>query len=169
MKGLTLDEADLESACVALDALNLRSVVTDTNMDLSFATRVSVKLRSRFRLAAASSPSVRLAFLRPLIEHHPPHTPIERGPSISMPVPQLPVELIQLIVANPVLTKADLQSLSLTARAFPPLVHPHLFERLEIPLGWIPEDSAFPNPDDYGPAVTLDEMDRLMSVNAVLR
>ncbi len=81
-----------------------------------------------------------------------------------MPVPQLPVELIQLIVADPVLTKADLQSLSLTARAFPPLVRPRLFKQLEIPLGWIPEDDAFPNPDDYGPALTLDEMDRLMSL-----
>lgn len=67
MKGLTLeenvDEPDLKCACVALGALNLCSVVTDTNVDLSFATRVFVKLWSRFRLAAASSPSVRLAFL----------------------------------------------------------------------------------------------------------
>ncbi|KWU45502.1 hypothetical protein RHOSPDRAFT_32803 [Rhodotorula sp. JG-1b] len=83
-----------------------------------------------------------------------------------MPVPQLPIELIKLIVADPVLTKADLQSLSLTARAFPPLVRPHLFERLKKRLAWISEDSE---PRKMWPyhrtdrALAPREMDRLMS------
>ncbi|GAA5957492.1 hypothetical protein JCM8115_001337 [Rhodotorula mucilaginosa] len=81
-----------------------------------------------------------------------------------MPVPQLPIELIQLIGADPALRKVDLQSLSLTARVFPPLVRPHLFKRLKITIGSTADDSVFANKTDYGPAITLDEMDRLMSL-----
>ncbi|KAG0666928.1 hypothetical protein C6P46_003638 [Rhodotorula mucilaginosa] len=93
-----------------------------------------------------------------------PYTFVKRDLGARMPVPQLPIELIQLIGADPALRKVDLQSLSLTARVFPPLVRPHLFKRLKITIGSTADDSVFANKTDYGPAITLDEMDRLMSL-----
>ncbi|GAA5959093.1 hypothetical protein JCM8115_005634 [Rhodotorula mucilaginosa] len=82
-----------------------------------------------------------------------------------MPVPQLPVELIKLIVTDPVLEKGNLQSVSLTARAFPPLVRPALFRSLEIPLRWITEaeDAEPQDTVNQGRAITLAEMERLMA------
>ena len=80
-----------------------------------------------------------------------------------MPVPQLPVELIKLIVDVPTLRKADLQSLNLTASVFPPLVRRHLFERLIIDLGWISEDNLPPIEAGERRAIALREMDRLMA------
>ncbi|KAG0665881.1 hypothetical protein C6P46_005975 [Rhodotorula mucilaginosa] len=79
-----------------------------------------------------------------------------------MPVPQLPVELIKLIVDIPTLRKADLQSLNLTARVFPPLVRRRLFERLIIDLGWIFEDDMSTLETDERRAITLHETERLM-------
>ena len=80
-----------------------------------------------------------------------------------MPVPYLPVELVKLIVADPALRKVDLQSLNLTARVFPPLVRPHLFRRLDIPLEWISEDSEPEDTSAFNRAITLRELDRLTS------
>ncbi|KWU46511.1 hypothetical protein RHOSPDRAFT_31969 [Rhodotorula sp. JG-1b] len=83
-----------------------------------------------------------------------------------MPVPQLPVELIKLIVDVPTLARSDSQSLSLTARVFPPLVRSHLFERLIIDLGWISEDDEPIDPNDQEEAITLHEMYRLLSLQS---
>ena len=80
-----------------------------------------------------------------------------------MPVPQLPIELVKLIVADPPLEKDDLQSLSLTTRLFPPLVRPHLFRRLEVPFGSIPDNSEPEVKVAHPYAITLDQMDRLLS------
>ena len=164
------DEADFEQTALLLLHLARPSPCqrTDTVESLSYAPSVACTapiafqarrpLRRRFITIFTSTRG--LSSLHALA----PYTFVKRDLGANMPVPQLPIELIQLIVADPALRKADLRSLSLTARVFPPLVRPHLFERLQIPIGWTVDDSVSANKFDEGPAITLDEMDRLMSL-----